>query len=285
MNELCSLANTLNDGINSSFNFFRNKPCQQSHVNYLTEARAILERIEATQLDAIERAADLCAQTIAGDGLVHLFGTGHSRIFVEEMFPRHGSFPGFHPIVELSLTYHNLVVGSNGQRQAMFLEHVEGFGQVILRNFVFSPPDCFLLFSNSGINEVVVDVALEAKRLGMPVIAVVSVDHCTASPANHSSGKKLIDIADVVIDNCTPGGDALVRIPNLEDPVGPGSTIGAAAVTNALKCRIAEKLTELGKPPIVLTSSYFIGSEASKQRFDECYDDYRARIQKVYGCR
>jgi uncharacterized phosphosugar-binding protein len=114
---------------------------------------------------------------------------------------------------------------------------------------------------------------------------VVSVEHCTASPANHSSGKKLTDIADIVIDNGTPGGDALVRIPGLEDPVGPGSTIGAAAVTNALKCRIAEKLTERGKPPIVLTSSYFIGSEASKQRFDDCYDDYRARVQKVYGCR
>ena len=254
-------------------------------LNYLSQAKAILDRIEATQLENIELAAEMCAQTIAGNGLVHLFGTGHSRIFVEEMFPRHGSFPGFHPIVELSLTYHNLVVGSNGQRQAMFLEHVEGFGQVILRNFVFSPPDCFLLFSNSGINEVVVDVALEATRLGMPVMVVVSVEHCSASPANHSSGKKLIDIADIIIDNCTPGGDALVRIPNLDDPVGPGSTIGAAAVTNALKCRIAEKLTEVGKPPIVLTSSYFIGSEASKQRFDDCYDDYRARIQKVYGCR
>jgi uncharacterized phosphosugar-binding protein len=254
-------------------------------LEYISKARAILDRMEATQLDAIERAAELCAQTIAGDGLVHLFGTGHSRIFVEEMFPRHGSFPGFHPIVELSLTFHNLVVGSNGQRQAMFLEHVEGFGQVILRNFVFSKPDCFLIFSNSGVNEVVVDVALEAKRLGMAVIAVVSVEHCAASLANHSSEKKLTDIADIVIDNCTPGGDALVRIPNLAEPVGPGSTIGAAAVTNALKCRIAEKLAALGKPPIVLTSSYFIGSEASKQRFDDCYDDYRARVQKVYGCR
>ncbi|HSD84215.1 MAG TPA: SIS domain-containing protein, partial [Anaerolineae bacterium] len=218
-------------------------------LDYIMQAKAILDRIASTQMDAIERAAEVCAGAIAGDGLVHLFGTGHSRIFVEEMFPRHGSFPGFHPIVELSLTFHNLVVGSNGQRQAMFLEHVEGFGQVILRNFVFSAPDCFLLFSNSGINEVVIDVALEARRLTMPVIAVVSVDHCTASPAVHSSGKKLIDIADILIDNCTPGGDALVRIPNLADPVGPGSTIGAAAVTNALKCRIAEKLTEIGKPP------------------------------------
>src|SRR5215212_1658562 len=145
-------------------------------LNYLIQAKAILERIETTQMDAIERAAEVCTQTIAGNGLVHLFGTGHSRIFVEEMFPRHGSFPGFHPIVELSLTFHNLVVGSNGQRQAMFLEHVEGFGQVILRNFVFSTPDCFLLFSNSGINEVVVDVAIEAKRQNLPVMAVVSVE-------------------------------------------------------------------------------------------------------------
>src|SRR5574338_418210 len=173
--------------------------------DYVQQARSILDRIESTQMDAIERAAEICANAIAGDGLVHLFGTGHSRIFVEEMFPRHGSFPGFHPIVELSLTYHNLVVGSNGQRQAMFLEHVEGFGQVILRNFVFDHPDCFLLFSNSGINEVVVDVALEAKRMGLPVIAVVSVDHCTASPAKHSSGKERTDMADIVIDNCTPG--------------------------------------------------------------------------------
>src|SRR5512147_861446 len=180
---------------------FKGNSMSNAALDYITQAKAILDRIASTQMDAIERAAKVCAETIAGDGLVHLFGTGHSRIFVEEMFPRHGSFPGFHPIVELSLTYHNLVVGSNGQRQAMFLEHVEGFGQVILRNFVFTEPDCFLIFSNSGVNEVVVDVALDAQQKGMPVLAVVSMEHCTASPANHSSGKKLIDIADIVIDN------------------------------------------------------------------------------------
>jgi len=210
-----------------------------SSFEYIDQAQLILERIRATQMDSIEHAAEICAQAIAGDGLVHLFGTGHSRIFVEEMFPRHGSFPGFHPIVELSLTFHNLVVGANGQRQAMFLEHVEGFGQIILRNFVFAAPDCFLLYSNSGINEVVIDVALEAKRLGMPVIAVVSLDHCNASSALHSNGKKLPDIADITIDNCTPAGDALVHVPNLDDPVGPGSTVGAATVTNALNCLLA----------------------------------------------
>lgn len=250
---------------------------------YLNAAQGILDRIRTTQMDALERAAEICTASIAGDGLVHLFGTGHSRMFIEEMFPRHGSFPGFHPIVELSLTYHNQIVGANGQRQAMFLEHVEGLGKTIMRNFVFSAPDSFIVFSNSGVNEVVVEVALEAKARQLPVIAVVSVEHCLASTPKHSSGKRLTDVADVTLDNCVPAGDALVRVAGLADPVGPGSTIGAAALTNALKCLIADRLTQLGKPPIVLTSAYFIGAEASKKQFDACYDDYRARVKRVYG--
>ena len=252
-------------------------------IDYLTKAAAIVERIQQTQLDALERAADLCVQAIAGDGLVHLFGTGHSRMFIEEMFPRHGSFPGFHPIVELSLTYHNQVVGANGQRQAMFLEHVEGLGKAILRNFVLRPPDVFIIFSNSGVNEVVVEVGLEAKKLGLPVIAVVSLEHCLASAPRHSSGKRLTDLADVVLDNCTPAGDALVYVEGLAEPVGPGSTIGAAALTNALKCLIAARLTALGQPPLVLTSACLVGSERSAALFDAAYDGYRARVKRVFG--
>ena len=253
-------------------------------IDYLEQAQAILDRIRSTQMDNIAKAAEICAQTIAQNGLVHLFGTGHSRMFVEEMFPRHGSFPGFHPVVELSLTFHNPVVGANGQRQAMFLEHVEGFAAVILRNFVLNPPDSFIIFSNSGVNEVVVEMALEVKRRNLPVVAVVSMEHCYAVQPRHSSGQRLPDIADVIIDNGTPAGDAIVQVDGLEDPVGPGSTVGAATVTNALKCLIAEKLTKAGKPPMVLTSGYFIGSDESAKRFDDVYDDYRSRIQRVYGC-
>jgi uncharacterized phosphosugar-binding protein len=250
---------------------------------YMDAAQTIFERIGTTQMGAIERAADICAATIGSKGLVHLFGTGHSRMFVEEMFPRHGSFPGFHPIVELSLTFHNVVVGANGQRQAMFIEHVEGLAKVILRNFVLSKPDSFMIFSNSGVNEVVVEMGLEAKKLDLPLIAVVSVDHCSNSKPRHSSGKKLTDLADVVIDNCAPAGDAMVRIDGLDDPVGPGSTIGTALIVNAVKVAVAEKLTAMGQPPLVLTSSYFIGAEESAKRFDQCYDDYRNRVRRVYG--
>jgi uncharacterized phosphosugar-binding protein len=253
-------------------------------LTYLHAAQHILTRILETELDAIDRAAEICAHTIAHEGLVHMFATGHSRMFVEEMYPRHGSFPGFHPIVELSLTYHNQVVGSNGQRQAMYLEHLEGFAPVILRNFVLDYPDSFLIFSNSGVNEVVVEMAQEAKKRDLPVIAVISKAHSAHAAPKHSSGQKLSDIADVTIDNGTPAGDAMVTVEGLDDPVGPGSTIGAAAVTNALKCAIAEKLASMGHTPLTLTSSYFVGAEESQKRFNESYDDYRRRLKRVYGC-
>lgn len=136
----------------------------QPALDFLLQAENIIQKIRTTQMDQLLQAAEICSTSILGGGLVHLFGTGHSRMMIEEMFPRHGSFPGFHPIVELSLTYHTNVVGSNGQRQAMYLEHIEGFAKIILKNFKVSPPDCFLIFSHSGVNEVVVDMALEVKK-------------------------------------------------------------------------------------------------------------------------
>jgi uncharacterized phosphosugar-binding protein len=250
---------------------------------YLDAARTIVDRIQETQMPAIEQAAEICANSIAGGGLVHLFGTGHSRIPVEEIFPRHGSFPGFHPIVELSLTYHNQVVGANGQRQAMYLEKVEGLAEVILRNFVLAPPDSFLIFSNSGANVVIVEMALAAKARGLPVVGVVSVEHCLATRPRHRSGQRLPDVADLIIDTCVPAGDAMIRVPGLADPVGPGSSIGGVAIVNAVKCLVAERLVRASQPPLVLSSGYVIGEENVAQRFEECYDDYRARVRRAYG--
>src|SRR5437870_1444926 len=117
---------------------------------YLAAARALIDRLEA-QTEAIDAASGLCADAIAAGGLVHLFGTGHSRIPVEEMFPRYGSYPGFNPIVELSMTFHTQVVGTNGQRQAMFIERVPGLAEVILSNFQFGPKDALMVFSASGL--------------------------------------------------------------------------------------------------------------------------------------
>ena len=110
-----------------------------SHLRYLQTAQDVLKQIEATQLDAIAQVSEMCAETIGNGGLVYLFGSGHSRMAVEEIFPRYGSYAGFYPIVELAVTYHNQVVGCNGQRQALFLENIPGYAAVILRNFTFVP--------------------------------------------------------------------------------------------------------------------------------------------------
>ena len=253
----------------------------KASLDYLEQAEAIVRRVRETQAEAIDRAANLCAGAIARDGLVHLFGTGHSRMLVEEMYPRYGSFPGFHPIVELSLTNHTQVVGANGQRQAMFLERVEGLAEVILSNFEFGPDDVVVVFSSTGLNAVPIEVALGAKARGMPVIAVTTLAHSRMTEPKHPSGKRLFEIADVVIDNCGLPGDALVTVPGLEEPVGPGSTVGGVAVVNALKCAVAERLAALGKPPVVITSDVFVGPERSRELFEASYRDYRRRVRRL----
>jgi uncharacterized phosphosugar-binding protein len=249
---------------------------------WLGEARSVLDRIEATELDNIERAADLFGRTIAADRLVHVFGSGHSRMNTEEMFPRIGSFPGFHPIAELAISNHVGVVGPNGLRQAMFLEKVDGFGRVILQQIKLHAGDAFLIFSSTGINGVVIEVALYARAMGLPVVAVTSLAHTRATASRHSSGRKLAEVADIVIDNGSPAGDAAVAIDGLEFNVGPTSSIGAIAVVNMLKTRTAERLVELGAPPVVLTSPHFVGQSTGTEQLERVYDDYFRRVSRAY---
>ena len=135
---------------------------------YLQLSRGLLDTVQS-QLPQIKQAADWFAASIAVGRMVHVFGSGHSRIMVEEMWPRYGSFPGWNPIVELSLTFHNLVVGANGQRQAMFLENASGLAERILRNFDLSPLDSALVVSSSGCNLVPIEMAAEFRRRGVKV--------------------------------------------------------------------------------------------------------------------
>jgi uncharacterized phosphosugar-binding protein len=249
---------------------------------YLAAARAAIDAIEAGQLPAIRAAADRFASAILKGRLVHVFGTGHSRISVEEMFPRYGSFPGFHPIVELSMTYHNPVVGANGQRQAMFLENVQGFGPVLWRNFATSPDDALLAISTSGCNAVTIDVALEAKTLGMIVVALTSLAHAAVSTSRHESGKKLHEVADVVLDQQAPPGDSAVWIDRLETPVSPISSVSGCAIINLVKAEVARLLVEAGSPPKVLTAACHVGADRARQLFEETYDDYLRRVGVLY---
>src|SRR5688572_27879593 len=250
-------------------------------AEYLSRCRDLITIVEQQQ-PAIQQAAEWFAQTILAGRMVHLFGSGHSRILVEEMWPRYGSFPGFNPIVELSLTFHNQVVGPNGQRQAMFLENVSGLAERILRNFDISPKDSALIASSSGCNAVPIEMAQGFKQRGVRVVAIISKRHSAASATRHASGKKLQDFADLVLDTGAPVGDAMIQLPKLDTPVSPGSTIGGCLLINAIKAETAARLVQAGAPPKVLTAGAVIGPERSNALFEAAYDEHAARLARLY---
>ncbi|MEI6357138.1 MAG: SIS domain-containing protein [Verrucomicrobiota bacterium] len=250
-------------------------------AEYLRHCRALVDVVEA-QTPLIERTADLFAATILAGRMVHLFGSGHSRILVEEMWPRYGSFPGFNPIVELSLSFHNLVVGANGQRQAMFLENVPGLAARILRNFDLSPLDSALVVSSSGCNVVPIEMAEEFQRRGVKVVAILSRRHSEASTSQHPDGKKLQDFADLVLDTGAPVGDAMVKVPGLDTPVSPGSTVGGCLLVNSIKAEVARRLTDAGHPPKVLTAGAVVGRARATEIFEAAYDEHARRLAKLY---
>jgi uncharacterized phosphosugar-binding protein len=255
---------------------------QTPALDFLAKSRALIDAVEQ-QLPRIQQAADWFARTILGGGMVHLFGSGHSRILVEEMWPRYGSFPGFNPMVELSLTFHNPVVGANGQRQAMFLENVSGLAERILRNFALQQTDSAFIVSSSGCNAVPVEMAEEFQRRGVKVVGLVSQAHADATSSRHRDGKKLMDFCDLVLDTGAPIGDAMVRIDGLATPVSPGSTIGGCLVVNAIKAEVAARLTAAGQPPTVLTAAAIAGSEKATALFEAAYDEHARRLAPYYA--
>lgn len=251
-------------------------------ADYLDQCRTLVDTV-AAQEDAIAEAAALFAETILAGRMVHLFGSGHSRILVEEMWPRYGSFPGFNPIVELSLSFHNLVVGANGQRQAMFLENVHGLAARILRNYDITQQDTALIASSSGCNLVPIEMAEEFKRRGIKVVAIISKAHSEASRTQRRDGRKLQDFADIVLDTGAPAGDAMIEVPGLETPVAPGSTVGGCMLINAIKAEVAALLTEAGQPPKVLTAPALVGRDRATELFESAYDEHARRLAKLYA--
>jgi len=249
--------------------------------DYLSKCRELASVVEA-QESAIQQTADWFAKSILAGRMVHVFGSGHSRIMVEEMWPRYGSFPGFNPIVELSLTFHNLVVGANGQRQAMFLENVSGLAEKIVRNFALSEQDCALVVSSSGCNIVPIEMAEQFQKRNVRVVAIVSSKHSDASVSKHPEGKKLQDFADLVLDTGAPVGDAMVNVEGLDTPVAPGSTVGGCMLINAIKAEVAERLTKAGQPPKVLTAGAICGPEKAVELFESAYDEHGRRMAELY---
>lgn len=248
---------------------------------WLENTRRVMETIESTQMDNVKRAAKLMADSIAAQRWVHTFGCGHATIPVEEMYPRIGGFVGFHPMVELPLTFFTKITGEMGIHQFLFLERANGYGDAIMKSYSFDARDTMWIFSHTGINPVNIDIALRAKELGMRVIATGSAKEARSSAPRHPSGKKLFDLADVVIDTCVPAGDSSVPLANHQDNVGPISTMAFVTVVWMTICTVADDLAARGVKLHIHPSHNVPGDTTAHQRLDAALAEYKRRIAGV----
>src|SRR5438874_1884320 len=233
-----------------------------------------LQSLLTAQRDALAQAAALCTDAIAHDGLVHLFGCGHSRMLCEEMTPRQGCFVGWHTIVELALTFHNPIVGPNGLRQSLHLEKTAGYAEQILRNFAFGPRDVLIVISTSGIREVIVEMVEGARRRGLKVIGVASAaPRAQAKPA-HPSGRRLPDVCDLILDNGAPVGDSLLELEGAPGRTGPFSTVGGAMLMNLLRCEVAPRLARRRREPVFLPRHPFVGRRTGEEQVEYFFPQY-----------
>lgn len=247
---------------------------------YLTAIQRRLALLD-DETDAIGRAAQACARTIADRGVVHVFGAGHSRMAAEEAYPRIGAVVGFNPVVELAVTYFHDVVGTNGLDQALFLERVPGYGRVILESLDTRPGDSVVVVSSSGVEAIIIDFVEAAKEAGLTIIGVTSLEYSQTASDERGGATTLAELADHVIDNHVPVGDALVDLDGLTERVGPSASILNLAVIDALTVATAQSLLDLGEEPLVFSSPHLQGQEESERRYRQCLDAYAERVRRI----
>jgi uncharacterized phosphosugar-binding protein len=244
---------------------------------WLNNARGIMDKIEETQMENIQAAAAVMADTIEAGRWVHTFGCGHATLPIEEMYPRIGGFVGFHPMIELPLTFFTRITGEMGVHQFVFLERVEGYGVEIMKGYTFDQRDTMWVFSHSGINNVNIDVAIEAKKKGMTVIAYGSAEAAKGKQTRHSSGKTIFDIADIVVDTCAPVEDASVTLKNHQDKIGPVSTMAFITSVWMTVTTVAEILADRNVKLFIHPSHNVPGDDTAKQRLEDALAEYKRR--------
>jgi uncharacterized phosphosugar-binding protein len=248
---------------------------------WLKNAREVMDAIESSQMESIQKAATIMADSIEEERWVHTFGCGHATLPIEEMYPRIGGFVGFHPMIELPLTFFTNIVGGMSVQQFVFLERVEGYGKEIMKGWNFDKNDCMWIFSHTGINAVNIDVALEAKAQGMKVIVYGSAAEARGKKTRHSSGKTLFELADVVVDTCVPANDASVPLKDHMDKVGPVSTMGFITTVWMTVTTVAEILAERGVKLYIHPSHNIPGDTTAHDRLNDALGEYKKRISGV----
>ncbi|MGQ9682450.1 MAG: sugar isomerase domain-containing protein [Anaerolineae bacterium] len=227
---------------------------------YIAEVKKLIEHVEKTQLGSIQRAADLIADAIMRDRLIYVFGAGHSHLLAYDVFARAGGLVHMQVIADLGLDF---AAGAN--RQGGF-ERLPGYAQLVIRDYDIQPGDVMIVISQSGRNPAPVEMALEGKARGATIIALTSMPHTMSITASNPSGKRLFEVADLVLDNGCPPGDALVRLEGLPAAVSPGSTVIGALILQAVVAQVAQNLLDRGQQPAVFMSGNTAeGSEYNKK--------------------
>ena len=250
-------------------------------TEWLKNTRDVMSQIEETQMENIQKAAAVMADTIESGRWVHTFGCGHATLPIEEMYPRIGGFVGFHPMIEIPLSFFTHITGEMGVHQFVFLERVEGYGTEIMKGYTFDSRDTMWLFSHSGINNVNIDIALESKKKGMKVVVFGSAAAAKGKKTRHSSGKTIFDIADIVVDTCAPIEDASVSLKNHQDKIGPVSTMAFVTCVWMTITTVAEILADRGVKLYIHPSHNVPGDTTARERLDEALAEYKQRIAGV----
>lgn len=241
---------------------------------YIETISSKLEEI-GQELPAIREAAKLSAQSISRGAITWVFGGGHSAMIPLEAYPRIGGVLGFVPIVELGLLHFWNVVGSGGLEQAICLERLPGYAQAIHTSYNTMADETIIIFSSSGLEVLPLEMADVARARGLKVVAVTSVEYSLEASRRRNRAEKLMDKADVVIDNCVPAGDAAIAIEGLANRVGPTSSILNFTIMNCLTVLTAELLIAKGADPLVFSSPHF---EDGKWSYEDALDRFRSLL-------
>ena len=246
-------------------------------LEYTFEVKKVLDRIETEQASNIMEAAKLCADTISKGKLVHLFGSGHSVLPIQDVFPRYGGVVGFHPLMDPRLMWSN-VIGPGGARELLWIERQEGYIANFMQSYHFQEGEVIIVYSHGGLNAAPIEAAKYAKDKGLKVITVTSGENFKMAKPNHSSGLKLGDLADVFIDNCSPLEDAVVPIEGYYQKVGATSTISAIAISQSIVSETAKILQTLGHKMHIFVSPNVV--EIPKEYMHEVYASYTKLVKK-----
>ncbi|MCF7944579.1 MAG: sugar isomerase domain-containing protein [Spirochaetia bacterium] len=250
-------------------------------VSFIEGIQSILDNIVSENNKSIKKAVNICADTIQAGRIVNLFGAGHSALPCMEAFPRIGSFVGFHQITEPVLGFNGFVIGKGGQRQMSFIEQTSGLAEVIFENYRFTAEDTLIVFSHSGINALPIELAEEAQKIGMSVIAVMSLSHAHTQKPKPPMNKRLDDAVSCVIDTCVPAHDAIVEIGDGELS-GGASTAAALIIMNTLVSETAKLLKRRGFQ-LTMYPSHNVSDHIDDmlQREKKVFEDYKKLIAKL----